>query len=558
MAQTITDKIGNLISKYNEYRYFNGCALVADKNQIIFEKGYGFANMEWGIQNEPDTKFRIGSITKQFTSMLVMQLVEQGKIKLDGKITDYLPYYRKDTGDQITIEMLLTHTSGIPSYTSREDFSEKISRNHFSPDDFIKEYCSGDLEFKPGAEFLYNNSGYFILGSIIEHVTGLTYADVLNKNILQPLNLENTGYDLYEIVLPKRATGYEKTFNGYSTAAFLDMSLPYAAGSLYSTVEDLFKWDMALQTNKLLSQIYMDELFKPRVDAFGEKYGFGWIIGKKEIDSTEYIVHTHGGGINGFNTINYIIPLKGQVVILFSNAGEAPLNEMTNEIINILNNKEFKLPAQPLVNKMYDIIKENGIEAAINQFKELKDKKDLYVFSEQEINRLGYELMNEKKLDDALLIFKLNIDEFPKSWNVYDSYGEALLKKGLRDEAIMNYKKSLELNPRNQSGIKALTDLGAAIDIDEPKEVKLSEEVLNHYVGKYQLAPNFILTITVNNDKIFAQATGQSQLEIFPSSEDEFYLKVVDARIKFVTENGVVTKLILFQNGKEMPAVKIE
>ncbi|MCX6175189.1 MAG: serine hydrolase [Ignavibacteriales bacterium] len=556
LGQSKSEKIDQLISKYNEYHFFNGSALVAENFEVVFKKGYGFANMEWNIPNSPDTKHRLGSITKQFTSMLIMQLVEKGKIKLDGKLTDYLPYYRKDAGDKITIEMLLTHSSGIPSYTNKEDFLEKVSRKFYKPDDFVKEQCSGDLEFEPGKQFVYSNSGYFILGAIIEKITGKTYEENLKENIFIPLGMKNSGYDLAEPILLKRAAGYEKTFTGYKNAEFLDMSLPYAAGSIYSTVEDLLSWDKALQTEKLLPKKFMDEIFKPRIDAFGGKYGFGWSLFKKKIGGEEFDVIAHGGGINGFNTINYFIPKKGQVVILFSNAGGAPLNEMTEKIIDILNGNEAKMPAQSLAEHLYDVIKEDGIETAVSQFKQMKEEKDAFVLKPTEMNQLGYYLMNENKLDEAIAVFKLTVDEFPKSSNAYDSYAEALLKKGKKEEAIVNYKKSLKLDSRNTNAVKVLKDLG--VEIEEQKEVKISPEALMKYVGKYQLAPNFILTISVKGEQIFAQASGQPQIEIFPSADNKFYMKVVDAQIQFVKEDGKIASLFLSQNGREIPAKKIE
>ena len=555
-AQTIPDKIDQLITQYQNDRLFNGSALVAENFKTIFKKGYGFANMEWGIPNTPDTKFRLGSITKQFTSMLIMQLVEKGKIKLDGKITDYLPYYRKDTGEKVTIENLLDHTSGIPNYTSNPDFFPKASRKFYKPDDFVKEYCSGDLEFEPGSKFSYTNSGYFILGAIIEKVTGMPYDEVLKKNILEPLGMKDTGYDWSETIIPKRASGYDKTFSGYRNTSFIDMSLPYSAGSLYSTVEDLLIWDKALQTDKLLSNKWKEELFKPRIDALGGKYAFGWMLNKKKIGNEEYDVVTHGGGINGFNTINYMIPKKGWVVILLNNTGGAPLNEMTDKIIGILNGEEAKPPLKSLADYIYKIINEEGIDAAVEKFYALKNEKDVFSLSENEMNRLGYELLGANKIDEALAVFKLNVKEFPKSANVYDSYGEAWLKKGEKDSAIVYYKKSLELNPRNQGGIKALKELG--VDVDEKKDADVSEVTLKQYVGKYQLAPNFIITVTVDGSQIFVQATGQQRFEIYPESQTKFYYKVVNAQIEFVKEEGKISKLILYQNGREMPALKIE
>lgn len=556
LAQTTAEKIDNLISQYNENKFFNGSALVSDNFETIFKKGYGLANMEWNIPNTPDTKFRIGSITKQFTSMLIMQLVEKGKIKLDGKITDYLPYYRKDTGERVTIELLLTHSSGIPSYTSREDFGEKVSRKFYKPDDFVKEFCSGDLEFEPGSQFLYNNSGYFILGAIIEKVTGMTYEVALKKNILEPLGMKDTGYDWSETIVSKRAAGYDKTFSSYKNTSYVDMSLPYSAGSLYSTVEDLLIWDKALQTDKLLSNKWKEELFKPRADAFGGKYAFGWILQKKKISSEEFDVVTHGGSINGFNAINYIITKKGQAVILFNNTSAAPLNEMADKIIDILNGEEVKPPLKSLASYLHEIINEEGINAAVEKFDALKNETDVFSLRENEMNMLGYEMLAENRLDEALGVFKLNVREYPKSYNVYDSCGEALLKKGIKDSAIVYYRKSLELNPRSKSGIKVLEELG--IEIEEPKDADVPTETLQSYTGKYQLAPNFVMAIIINGKQIFAQATGQPQIEIFPESQTKFYVKVVEAKIEFVKENGKVSKLILYQNGREMPAPKIE
>ena len=209
--------------------------------------------MEWDIPNTPDTRFRLGSITKQFTAMLTLQLVEQGKIKLDGKIADYLPDYRKDIGEKVTVHHLLTHTSGIPSYTGQPGFFENVSRNPYKVADFVKKYTSGDLEFEPGSKFSYNNSGYFLLGAIIERVTGKSYEQVLKENIFDPLGMKNTGYDHHDHAHSETRSGYAKTPDGYTNAAYLDMSIPYAAGSMYSTVEDLYLWDQALYTDKLLT-----------------------------------------------------------------------------------------------------------------------------------------------------------------------------------------------------------------------------------------------------------------------------------------------------------------
>jgi CubicO group peptidase (beta-lactamase class C family) len=339
IAQDKAAKIDALMSQYHQKGLFNGTILVADKGSVIIRKGYGMADMEWDIPNAPDTKFRLGSITKQFTSMLIMQLVQEGKIKLDGKLSDYLSYYRKDTGDKVTIHHLLSHTSGIPSYTSLPGFFKNISRDPYGVEEFIKKYCSGDLKFDPGSKFEYDNSGYFLLGAIIEQLTGGSYEKALQQRILDPLGMKDTGYDHHETILKKRASGYEKPGGAIINAPYLDMSLPYAAGSLYSTVEDLYKWDRALYTDKLLSESNKAIMFKP----FLSNYAYGWFVDGQELGNTKekVLAISHGGGINGFNTLEVRLTSDKSLILLLNNSGGTKLGEMAKNIAAILYDKPF-------------------------------------------------------------------------------------------------------------------------------------------------------------------------------------------------------------------------
>src|SRR6187551_590822 len=186
--QAKIDKLDKLISTYAEYGKFNGSVLVAEKGKVIYKKGFGLADMEWNIPNQPDTKHRLGSIMKQFTAMLIMQLVEQGKLKLDVPISTYLSDYPKKNGDVITLHHLLTHSSGIPNLTSFPGFTKNISRNSYSPVQLVNLFADSTLQFKPGEKFAYSNSGYMLLGYIIEKVTGKSYEQVLQENIFTPLN----------------------------------------------------------------------------------------------------------------------------------------------------------------------------------------------------------------------------------------------------------------------------------------------------------------------------------------------------------------------------------
>lgn len=553
-AQDKTKKIDELVSRYQQYGQFNGAALVADNGKVIYKKGHGLANLEWNIPNEPDTKFRLGSITKQFTATLILQLVEQGKIKLDGKLSDYLPDYRKDTGSKVTIHNLLTHTSGIPSYTSLPGFFENVSRNHFAVDDFIKKYASNDLEFEPGTKFVYSNSGYFLLGAIIEKVTGKPYEQVLRENIFEPVGMKNSGYDHWGQIISKRATGYTNTPGGLETAPYLDMSIPYAAGSLYSTVEDLYLWDQALYGDNILSAKSKELMFKPNL----ENYGYGFLITNASLGPSKLSVPViqHNGGINGFNTTIVRMVNEKRLIVLLDNTEQgAHLDEIARGVMSILYDQPYEMPKRSIAELLLKTVVEKDVPAAMKQYRELKAGATAseYNFGETELNLVGYRLLQMKKIAEAIEIFKLNVETYPLAFNAYDSLGEAYAMHGDKELAIANYKKSLELNPKNTNATSKLTALTT-----ERKEVKVDIALLNSYAGDYELTTNFVITITNEDGKLMAQATGQPKFELFPSSDTEFFLKVVEAKVTFVkNEQGQVTELILNQNGRKMPAKKI-
>ncbi len=432
-AQEKAKQIDELMRQYEANRQFNGSVLVAENGKVIFKKGYGMGNMEWAIPNASDTKFRLGSITKQFTSLLIMQLVEKGKLKLDGKITDYLPDYPKATGDKITVHHLLTHTSGIPSYTGFPKFSETLSRDPFTPDAFVKKFSDLPLEFEPGSKFAYDNSGYFLLGVIIEKVTGKPYAQVLQENIFTPLHMQNSGYDLYATVLPKRATGYEKTPLGYVNAPYLDMSIPYAAGALYATVEDLYLWDQALYGDKLLSAASKATMFKPYLS----QNAYGWGIGKKQVGKLKdsILVMEHGGGINGFNTLLSRQPEQKHLVVLLNNTGGTNLAGMRDNILHVLYNQAVELPKKSVAEAIARELATTSLANALKKYREIR-KQPEYHLSEREINQLGYGLMGKRNSRKPLPSLPLNVEEYPQSANVYDSRGEAYRANGEKTQAI--------------------------------------------------------------------------------------------------------------------------
>jgi len=458
MAKTKVEKMDELMGLYHKYGQFSGSVLVAESGKVIFKKSYGYANKEWKIKNKPNTKFRIASITKQFTAMLIMQMVEQGKIKLEGKISDYLPDYREDTGKQVNVHQLLTHTSGIPSYTSQQNFFKDTSRDRYSVKDFVEKFCSGDLEFEPGEKFAYNNSGYFLLGAIIEQVSGKSYDAVLKEKIFTPLGMNDSGYDHNDKIIENRASGYQKKIHGFINAPYLDMSLPYAAGAIYSTVEDLNRWDQALFGEKLLSGKYKKLMFTNHKDG----YAYGWGVLDFEFENPEEKIKmtSHSGGINGFSTYIARYPEDNNSVILLNNAAGGSVRGMSHDLTRILYEKPYKLPKRSLAEAMYKMIGKKGIDNAIKSYASLKkNKPNEYHFVEGELNRLGYELVAESKTKEAIEIFKLNAELYADSANVFDSLGEAYMIDNQNKLAILNYEKSLKMDPENKNAEAMLEKL---------------------------------------------------------------------------------------------------
>ena len=555
-GQSKSIKIDDLLSRYYDYGLLNASVLVAENGEIIYSEGYGYANIEFDIKNSPNTVHRIGSITKQFVATMIMQFVEENIIDLDEKMTTYLKNYRKDTGDKVTIHHLLTHTSGIPSYTGYPGFWTDSSRNPYTTDELISKFCEGDLEFEPGSEFKYNNSGYVLLAKIIEEVTGKSYEENIQERIFDKIGMSNTYLDRPSKIIKNRAAGYDKNGGEYVNTRYMDVKNAFGAGDIASTVEDLFLWDQALYDESILTEISKEKMFTP----FLSSYGYGWGISKMEnpAGGDSLTMYSHTGGINGFNSlISRIINDKNLIVIL-NNTGGAPLGDIRNNIIKILYGKDYDYPKKPISTHLHEIINESGIDKAVEVYNQLKEEEgEIFDFSEGELNFLGYTFLRQNKYDEAIKLFQLNIDAYPESYNTYDSMGEALMNKGDKEGAIKNYKKSIELNSQNLNGYTMLKKLG--VDIEKPADSKVSEEQLKKYVGEYQLFPNFNITISNNGKELFAQATGQGKFQVFPETETLFYYKVVDAKIKFtVNEDGSVNSLTLFQAGKEIPGKRIE
>lgn len=318
------------VDAYLREKNFQGTVLIAKQGKVLFSKGYGLANAEHGIPNTSQTVFRLGSITKQFTAVAILQLQEQGKLKIQDPISKYLPEYPR--GDQITIHHLLTHTSGIPSITDFPNLS-KIQRHPATPEKVMVYFKDLPLEFEPGSNCKYSDSGYIVLGAIVERAAGVPYEKYVQDHFFLPLGMKATYFDHNQRVIPHRAAGYGVGTNGEKiNAEFIEMSFPHGAGSLASTVSDLYLWDRALKEGKLLSKESTEKLFQ--VQAFSEKnhiaYGYGFFV-----DSEKRTIG-HMGSIEGFRAAAYR-HLEGDVtLILLSNQENTQAVALEQELYSLL------------------------------------------------------------------------------------------------------------------------------------------------------------------------------------------------------------------------------
>jgi CubicO group peptidase (beta-lactamase class C family) len=319
-------RLEQVASSYTSGNAFMGTVLVVNGDKVLLDKGYGMADLEWGNADTPDVKFRLGSLTKQFTATLVLLLQEDGKLKVDDPVSKYLPDAPK-TWEKITLANLLGHTSGIPSFTDMKEFGVWRMSPH-TTDEELALFRDKPLDFEPGSKFAYSNSNFEVLGAVIEKVSGKKYRDLLRERIFDPLGMKDSGLDTDELILPKRAQGYMPGPGGLVLARSESMTVPWAAGSIYSTTGDLLKWEHGLFGGKVLSGDSLKAMTTPGKGS----YGFGLFIadkgGLKEV--------SHGGGIEGFNTNLIYVPERRIAVVVLSNVNGAAPGTMGDQLLDVV------------------------------------------------------------------------------------------------------------------------------------------------------------------------------------------------------------------------------
>lgn len=506
-----------------------GSILVMKKGEVILKEAIGMADMELNVPIQPDMVFSIGSISKQFAAVAILKLQEEGKLSVDDIITKHLPDYPLN-GKTITIRHLLNHTSGIRNYTDMPSFSPSVYGKDVTTSELIDFFKNEPLDFEPGTQWNYSNSGYVLLGAIVEKVTGKDYGDYVSEEFFKKLGMKNSYWGDMHKIIPNRTKGYAPNGEGgFVNATYLSMTWPHAAGSILSTPSDLYIWTKAINEYKVISKSSLGMAYTPAVLADGTvtDYGFGWgvtkIKGRKVIE--------HSGGINGYVSNEMYLPDEDVFVAITINQETNGGTELGSKLAAIAIGDPYVYPAFHVEEKV------------------MKDYVGVYV------NAKGNERMITQ--ENGVLY-----SQRPGSvkYQLTPFAADKFVFYGALTEIHFNREKKkitgLDFSSRT-SGDEHWTKTDKPIPV--VKVVQVDEKILKSYVGEYELVPGFVMTITFDNGKLYGQPTNQPVSEFFATDNTHFFIKEVDAKFTFVVDkDGKATGLILDQGEAHMEGKRVK
>ena len=504
-----------------------GVVLVAKQGDVIYKKSFGKANLELDVPMTENHVFRLGSNSKQFTAVAILKLAEEGKLSLTDDIKKFIPDY--PTHDKkITIEHLLTHTSGIKNYTGISKWTTDVKRKDLKPKELVDFFKDEPMDFEPGTSYRYSNSGYVFLGYIIELVTGKTYDKYLNEALFQPLDMKNSFYDHTTKVIANRASGYRKVNGTYENSDFMSMTLPYAAGSLLSTADDMLLWYEALMHKKVLSDSMLGKAHRSYKLNNGNLtgYGYGWAIGN--VQGSRTIKHT--GVVNGFVTYTSYLPHEKIFIAIFSNfEGAGDLNIPASKIGAMLLNKPYKYSKIELEAKQ--------LESYQAEYDNKSEGKKIIAYQDGQL--LYYSKGGAKSV---LIPYKKDKFFIENSLNSID------FKRNAKGKIA-----SFDLNSTDLP----LTWVRTESVVKTVKTIIVAQESLRKYEGKYKFSNSMIFEVVIEGSKLYGKV-GQDKKELIPFFKNQFLAKGIDATIIFhPEENGTVSGLTKIQNS-EMEAKRID
>lgn len=506
-----------------------GAAVLVSKNgEVIYKKAFGMANLELNIPMQLDNVFWIASIGKQFTAVAILQLMEQGKLSLQDEITRFIPDYPTQ-GNKITIEHLLTHTSGIHNYAGIKDPEKKLSGD-ISLSQVIDFFKNLPMRFAPGTKWEYSNSGYLLLGYIIEKITGKSYPEYLEENIFKPLGMSNSYFANNKRIIKKRVGAYSAGEMGFENSRYLNPTIIYSAGAIQSTIGDFFKWHQAVHTYKLVKKETIEKAFTryKLTDGKETDYGYGWKLGFVYESPSVW----HGGSIEGFGNIEIYLPKEDVFVIIFSNCDCYYPKDIAAKL------------AALVVGKRYDYqeirVESSILKKYVGLYENQKGQQRIISTAENRLySQLGRGPKSELKAYQADMFF-------------------------FKDDPM----KTIEFSRNQKAGVSALvTKKLDGIEIwqktnkplPDSNGIKVDAKILETYVGDYEIPSVLRLSVSRIKERLFMKAAGQEQFEIFADSVHKFFTKINDAEFEFVKdETGKVTKVILNQGGRTAEAKRVK
>lgn len=450
-SSTTSAKMDEYLTAAVRSDYFSGTVLVVRDGIPIFAKSYGMADYEQGVPNRADTVFAIASITKQFTALAIMQLQEAGKLSVNDPICSYLQECPANW-KSITIRHLLNHASGIPNRSSLPNWDEKLAMIDYTRDELVALFRDLPLEFVPGEKHKYSNSGYNLLGIIVERVSGLKFNEYLKKRIFEPAGMLHTYVEETRMLVPGRAKGYYSVGTQFINNRLVSPTTELGAAGIYTTAGDLMRWQEAFSGDKLISAKSRQEMLTP----FKDGYGYGLRIGEK-FGRPHY---NHSGSLNGFSSFIISFPNDRLTTIILSNSDKASAGRAGMDLSAIALGEPYKLPTTQLPDILWDIIVSKGVPPALDRYRELKIAalKD-YDFGDEMLVDLGYDLITVGKLSEAEAIFTFNLQQFPESAYSYDGLADIAAARGETTRAIALFEKSITIDPKNDYALEGLKKL---------------------------------------------------------------------------------------------------
>ena len=495
-----------------------GAVLVAQGGKVLYERALGLADVSTMTALTTAHQFRIGSVTKQFAAVAIMQLAEAGKLKLEDEIQEHVDFPRKE--QPITIEHLLTHTSGIPNFTDGPHYTSEAYAKDIELKDVISLFADLPLEFAPGTQWSYSNSGYLLLTAIIEKASGQSWTDYANEHLFKPAGMTQSSAAITGGALPKEPIGYAEGEAGWEPAKPISMTWPRAAGCIRSTVGDLHKWNSSVFAGKLIPKTWLDKAHKgvALADGSTNPYGYGW--GFMNVQGSPTIEHS--GGIDGFVSNSLYLPKEDIYVAVLVNRESDDASTLAPALAAIALGKPYGGPAVPLDPKEAEAltgvyVNAEGVERYITA-----DEKGLHA------QRQGSSVKDLTHLGNGRFIYT----------------GDVITLSFVRANGVVTGARFLSRNADEQ-----LTRSDKPLP--KPRvELALKNADLLPYVGEFELMPGLTLTFRADGDRFFVTATRQQEIEVFGEAPHKFFLKVVDATIEFhPEEDGTVNRITFTQGG---------